>query len=196
MVNYEQIYDGLISSNLEERKDAVANLYNLYFKSFTRRLKFKFLNLDTSMIEDILQDSFLKIIEKKAKPKDKHAIVGWLNTIVINTAIDKCRQLKRRSDERSVDYEGNDENNPLINSLEFSKNESLDESRCIRKVLLKYAQEHDEEFEIYDSFRTKIESTQKSLSDFYGRSLSSIKKICAQTEKELMALTQPCLENN
>ena len=196
MINYEQIYIGLISSNLEERKDAVANLYNNYFKSFTRRLSRKFSNLDISMIEDILQDSFLKIIEKKAKPKSIHAIYGWLNTIVMNKAIDKCRQLKSRSNEASVDIQDNDENNPLLNSLKFSRNESLDESRCIRKVLLKYAEEHDEEFEIYDTFRTKLESTQKSLSDFYGKSLSNIKKICSQTEKDLMSLTQPCLENN
>ena len=192
-INFEQVFEGLSSVDESNRKLAVATLYDTYNKKFTRELQYKFNNLDPYLIEDIVQDSFLKIIEKKAKPKAVTSITGWLRTIVFNSAIDKCRQFKNKHLEDSIDQE-DDENKSILDKEELSTTESINTRDCIHEAYKNYAEKHSEEFEIFSAFITVSDSSQKSLSDLYGKSLSAIKKICTQTQKALESLIDPCLE--
>lgn len=195
MINFEKIYTQLLSSEINERKKAVAELYASYNKKFTRQLQYKFDNLDSHIIEDIVQDSFLKIIEnKKAKPKNQISIIGWLRLIVFRTALNKCHQIKSVYKEDSIDDYKDQQGNTLSNSSEFSTSESINSSDCIHSVYKKYAEKNSEEFEIFSTYVTENKTTQESLSQLYGKSLSNIKKICAQTQRILEELIEPCLE--
>ena len=194
-IDFETIFNQLSSLKVEDRKEAVSSLYNAYQKRFTREFIFKFKNsLNPQTIEDVIQESFIKIIEKKSVPKSAISIVGWLKKIITNTALDKIRQLQSSNSQLVYSNDDEDEYEIFENNEKHSTIESVNMRDCIENAFLNFASKHSEEFEIFSTFSTVADSTQKTLSELYGKSLSNIKKICAQTQKALEALTEPCME--
>ena len=106
--DFKTIYHQLISEDRDLRLDAVDKLYVQYHIKLKRYLQYKYPHMNDS-IEDIVQISFFKIIEKKISPKNEIAIVGWLHTIAELTASDEAKRFWRKAEVS--------ENSPLTDNM-------------------------------------------------------------------------------
>ena len=89
---------------------------------------------DASLSEDIMQETYLKALEKIHTYKPKHSFNSWIITIARNLAINEYNRRKR---ELTVD--------PTENEIIFGTIESLSEKELIIKEMLEYLNKEERE---------------------------------------------------
>lgn len=89
---------------------------------------------DKSLAEDIMQDTYLKCIEKIHSFKPRYGFKSWIVTIARNLAINEYNKRKR---ELSYD--------PNVDEYVFGHEESTSEKELIVKDILNYLDEEERE---------------------------------------------------
>jgi RNA polymerase sigma-70 factor (ECF subfamily) len=117
--NYSKLSDEELMSLLTKREQlAFDELYNRYSKPLLNFF-FRMLNYDRAKSEDLLNDLFLKIIEKPQNFDKSMKFSSWFYTLAGNMVKNEYRKQQIRTDFRN---ESNPEN---TNSVAYN-NESLD----------------------------------------------------------------------
>lgn len=89
---------------------------------------------DSSLSEDIMQETYLKALEKIHSYKPRHSFNSWIVTIARNLAINEYNKRKR---ELKVD--------PLDNEIIFGTVDSLSEKELLIKEMLEYLKPEERE---------------------------------------------------
>lgn len=193
-MDFEYIYEGLLSNNINKRKESIETLYKMYRQTFLRKLFTNFPNIDESDAEEIYQETFIKIFQEKKIPQNVYSIYGWLQKFVINTAKNFSKS-KKRSKVFYIDIE---DLKIFINKFELNQKYDYRSNtpfflKCCLDEIFNYSKTHSLNYVIYSAYI--IDSIdQKQLSLLFNKDLSIIKKICTETKKDLMHNFSPCLE--
>lgn len=122
----------LISRCKKNERKAQEELYKLYSpKLFGVCLKY---SENFQQAEDNLQDGFMTIFEKIGQYQAKGSFEGWMKRILINTALQKHRQLKvyRISSEEDIEEE-----EPEVDTNDISADFLL---QCVQELPHRYRQ--------------------------------------------------------
>ncbi|MFW6285383.1 MAG: RNA polymerase sigma factor [Bacillota bacterium] len=127
---------------------------------------------DESLTEDLMQDTYIKMIKELDRYTDKGSFVAWVKTIARNTALNAY---KRRS--REVDYDIQ-EGGELI----FGQTEDSQEQRYEVEELLKHLREEEREIIIRhaimdETHRSIAESMDKPIGTVLWTYRNAIKKL-------------------
>ncbi|SNR41470.1 RNA polymerase sigma factor [Flavobacterium sp. ov086] len=92
-MSLNKLNDEIITSFANGDKDAFISVYNNYqqivFNNVTRLIP------QADVVEDVLQEVFLKLWENKHKFHDEHAVASWLFSVSYNQSISHIRKLIR-----------------------------------------------------------------------------------------------------
>lgn len=92
-MSLNKLNDGVISSFANGDRDAFIVVYNHYqqivFNNIARLI------VQTDVVEDVLQEVFLKLWEHKHKFQDEHAVSSWLFSVSYNQSVSHIRKLIR-----------------------------------------------------------------------------------------------------
>ncbi|RKR05047.1 RNA polymerase sigma-70 factor (ECF subfamily) [Flavobacterium sp. 90] len=90
-MSLNKLNDEIIISFANGNKDAFVAVYNQYqqivFNNIARLIP------HTDVVEDVLQEVFLKLWENKHKFDDEHAVASWLFSVSYNQSISHIRKL-------------------------------------------------------------------------------------------------------
>ncbi len=97
------MYEGMKDAELfelfrEGKEEPFEILYERYKPRLYVFLRNFLPQLSPDEITDLIQEIFLKVIEKANKYKKKHAFSTWIYTIARNKAIDRWRRLQRKGE--------------------------------------------------------------------------------------------------
>src|SRR6478752_2084928 len=92
-MSLNKLDEGIISSFANGDKDAFVAVYNQYqqivFNNIARLIP------QTDVVEDVLQEVFLKLWENKHKFNDENGVSLWLFSVSYNQSISNIRKLIR-----------------------------------------------------------------------------------------------------
>ena len=97
------MYEGLSDGDLfelfrEGKEEPFEIIYERYKPKLYVFLRNFLPQLSPDEISELIQEIFLKVIEKANKYKRKHAFSTWIYTIARNKAIDRWKKLKRKGE--------------------------------------------------------------------------------------------------
>ena len=90
--------------------------------------------------EELMEETFFKIITKKPKFKAKHSFKTWLYTIGRNVAIDYLRHNSKRTEVPIEDVENYLEEEQNLEQMYIAEEQKLDVHRAMKKLNPEYAQ--------------------------------------------------------
>lgn len=118
--NSDDLHKIIEGCKVGDRKMQKALFESTYGQSFVIAMRY---SKDDSTAKDIINEAYLKVFSKIGMFEINGSIQGWVNRIVINTAIDSIRRNKKiifvDTKEISNSYIG-DEENTLIGGIESS----------------------------------------------------------------------------
>jgi RNA polymerase sigma-70 factor (ECF subfamily) len=92
-VGFEQDWAWIRSFREEDDRSAFTNIFNKY-KAIVINLSFRFVK-DQGNAEEIAQEVFIKIYEKKVKFNPKSKFSTWLYRVTVNASLDFLRRQKK-----------------------------------------------------------------------------------------------------
>ncbi|MFP4077872.1 MAG: RNA polymerase sigma factor [Candidatus Izemoplasmataceae bacterium] len=116
---------------------------------------------DESLTEDLMQDTYLKMIKEIDQYTDKGSFVAWLRTIAKNTALNAY---KRRS--REVDYDIQEGGESI-----FGQTEDSQEKRYEVEQLLRHLREDEREIIIRHAV---MDETHRSIAESMDKPLGTV----------------------
>ena len=93
-----------------------------------------------SVAEDLMEETFFKIITKKPRFNAKYTFKTWLYTIGRNTAIDYLRRNARQSDTSFDDLENYIQDEFVLETLYIMEERKIIVHRALRKLHCEYRQ--------------------------------------------------------
>jgi DNA-directed RNA polymerase specialized sigma24 family protein len=183
------------AGDFESRKRAVSMLYEGYSRHYLIVIKRDFMhnNFDDDTAEEVLQDTFLSLLSKQTRPSSEFAIGAWLKGYVFNVARDNMKKAYRHKEFTYHSDTKPDEE--AISSVVDSDNtkDSIMIEECIKQVMIETGKDDPEGVELFS--KVKMEGMAYSeLTNFYGKTVSNLKKIVSEMNTMLKDLIQPCLE--
>jgi len=105
-MSLNKLDDSIISSFANGDKNAFIAIYNSYhqvvFNNIARIIA------QTDVVEDVLQEVFLKLWEYRHKFQDEHGVSSWLFSVSYNQSISHIRKLIR--EKKYIDFKSSDIN--------------------------------------------------------------------------------------
>jgi len=175
------------AGDYESRQKAISILYDGYRDYLLNLIKHKFMHnkYDEAMAEEVLQDVFLSLLSKLTKPSSAFALHNWMKKYTYNVARDRMK----KSGFDVLPY------NPEYGEGESVRNtkDSMMIERCIEEIMIACFKDNPEGMEIFSSFKYEGYAYSE-LTNFYGKSVSNLKKIVSEVNSMLKELTYPCYE--
>ena len=124
---------------------------------------------DHMLAEDIVSESYMKIIEKIKTVKNEQNLNGYLRTIVINKSLDKLRKCKKelRIEDKVVDYQSDDQ-----------QGQSTADSQLVRLILSKLSRTEREALLLW-----QYGYTLREMSDKTGRTVNQVRLLLDKAKK-------------
>ncbi len=185
------------NGDFESRKEAISMLYDGYSRHYLIVIKRDFMHnkFDDDTAEEILQDTFLRLLVKQTKPSSTFAINAWLKSYVFNVTRDKLKKTFRykefpyHSETRSDDE--------AISTLVDAHNtkDSVVIEECIKEVIREFGKDDPEGVELFT--KVKLEGEKYSdLENIYGKTVSNLKRVVSEVNSKLKDLVEPCFERS
>lgn len=175
------------AGDFESRRKAVAILYDGYRDYLLNLIKYKYMHnkYDETMAEEVFQDVFLSLLTKQTKPSSAFALHNWMKKYTYNVARDRMK----KSGFDVLPY------NPEIGEGESVRNtkDSMMIERCVEEIMIACFKDNPEGMAIFSSFKYEGYAYSE-LTNFYGKSVSNLKKIVSEVNSMLKELTYPCYE--
>lgn len=127
----ESIYKDLSSADPDKRMDAVSKIYKEFRPIVFKKMRYKFNSLSENDVQDIVQDSFLKIYTTKSLPNKAAQLPSWIFKITENTALDLFRKAYNKYE---LQWPEDDDDNPASGLALEVKN--IDESKLADKEVI------------------------------------------------------------
>ena len=124
---------------IEKLKNGDISVFDEIYYSTKDNVYYTILSIvkDTSLSEDIMQETYLKALEKIHSYKPRHSFNSWIITIARNLAINEYNRRKR---ELKVD--------PTENEIIFGTTESTSEKELLIKEMMEFLNEDEREIVI------------------------------------------------
>ena len=92
----ESIFHKLVQGDTIEKNSAIQSIYEEFHPVLYKKLRYLYRDLSENETQDIVQDSFLKILTTTSKPQSPESLVSWVITISQNTALDLFRRAYKK----------------------------------------------------------------------------------------------------
>lgn len=124
---------------IEKLKNGDISVFDDIYYSTKDNVYYTILSIvkDASLSEDIMQETYLKALEKIHSYKPRHSFNSWIITIARNLAINEYNRRKR---ELKVD--------PTENEIIFGTTESTSEKELLIKEMMEFLNEDEREIVI------------------------------------------------
>ncbi len=185
------------NGDFESRKEAISMLYDGYSRHYLIVIKRDFMHnkFDDDTAEEILQDTFLRLLVKQTKPSSAFAINAWLKSYVFNVTRDKLKKTFRykefpyhsetRSDDEAI--------STLVDAHNTKDSVMIEE--CIKEVIREFGKDDPEGVELFT--KVKLEGEKYSdLENIYGKTVSNLKRVVSEVNSKLKDLVEPCFERS
>jgi len=128
-----------IKTLIEKLKNGDLSVFDDIYYSTKDNVYYTILSIvkDASLSEDIMQETYLKALEKIHSYKPRHSFNSWIITIARNLAINEYNRRKR---ELHVD--------PTENEIIFGTTESTSEKELLIKEMMEFLNEDEREIVI------------------------------------------------
>ncbi len=167
----------LLQANDYQAFNEIYSRYRVVLYSYFSRL------VDSSLAEELLQESFIKIVNKKNSFKFESKVKTWIWTIAKNTLRDHWRSVDHRMKNSfdSINDEFNDElESPLDNQ----------EEALLKKVTQHQLQECINELPVDQKeivlLHVQSELSNQEIADLTGNSVGAIKSVLFRTKDKLI----------
>ena len=186
---FKEIMHLFDAGDFESRREAVAIIFHGYSDYLLNLIKHKYMHnkYDEAMAEEVLQDVFLSLLSKLTKPSSAFALHNWLKKYTYYVTSDRMK----KSGFDVLPY------NPEQGESESVRNtkDSMMIEKCIEEIMIACFKDNPEGMEIFSN--VKYEGYAYSdLTNFYGKSVSNLKKIVSEVNSMLKELTYPCYERS
>jgi RNA polymerase sigma-70 factor (ECF subfamily) len=162
----EKTIRGCVSRNRKYQKEIYEKLYPALMGICMRYTK------DSQEAKDVLHDGFIKILNKINTYNFNGNFEGWAKKIIVNTAIDRYRSLKKKV---RLTYEENIKDESLVTDEEINLYKNLDACDVI-KLVQELAPSHRTALNLYLMEGFTHEEISKMLGISIGTSKSNLFK--------------------
>jgi len=195
--DFKKIMTLFDAGDFESRRVAINMLYNAYSRHYLIVIKRDFMhnNFDNDTAEEVLQDAFLRLLEKQTKPSSEFAIGAWLKTFILNVARDKLKKVYRYK-EFSYHTDSKSDDDAISAAVDTNnKNDTLMIEACIKQVVMEYGREDPEGMELLTKVKVEGESY-AAMSKIYGKSITNLKRIVSELNSTLKDNIHSCLDRS
>ena len=195
-MNLEEILKNITTSG-RAQNEALMALYRLKGAEFKRYFLHKGVN--TSSVEDVLQETFVKIFKSASNYQGKGgygegSAAAWLHTIAFSCMQDYFEKTNRIKNESTpydeVEHQGQLEQVRAAEQMESKA--TLDVNECISTGLENFAAEHPDRYQVLMSQLDGEDIS--SIGRRIGRSLAATKEYLSQCRKKLAPYIEHCTE--
>jgi len=186
----DAIYTKYCSKKESDRRWAVGKMYEAYSRPLMAYLKYKFMGLSLAVLEEVLQDAFLRLITTTSAPSSADTMQAWIYKVVTNIVIDDIRSSNTDA-ELSLDELGESEKS----SKEFwasGEDQGRVAERCVDEKLGVFSKRHPERAA---SIMLQMDGLGiREIAEIYGRTEAAMKQFIYESKKSLKPLLFDCLE--
>lgn len=185
-----EIYTKYCSKKESDRHWALAKMYEVYSRPLMAYLKYKFMVLSVAVLEEVIQDAFLRLLTTTSAPSSADTMQAWIYKVVTNAAIDDIRS-SHTDAELSLDELRESEKS----SKEFwacGEEQGRIAERCVDEKLGAFSKRHPERAA---SIMLQMDGLGiREIAEMYGRTEAAMKQFIYESKKILKPFLFDCLE--
>lgn len=170
-----------------KRRDGITELYRRYADKFARYYIRHRISRDEA--EDIVQDTFVKIVKGCESFRGECEVSGWLWRIAKNSMISHIR--KQRPNIPFDETEFLADANSVSHANPHQPIDSAEE--CVQWALEQFEKEHAERAQVLTLAAIEGWDT-REVSEFIGRTLGATREYISQCRKHFSKYVEPCYE--
>ena len=185
---------GLIKQDSPKRDIGVSALYRAHCNELKRFLKYKYFKVNAEDIDDIVQKTFIKIVQNCESYRGESSPWTWMCSIASNCCIDHFRTINAHPTENLNDAEwsvlekGSAELQ-VTNNVSFSADNLED---CFSKGFREFAEKEPDR--AYALSLVVNEFDMINISNFLNRSQGATREYLSQCRKKIKEFLEPCRE--
>jgi RNA polymerase sigma factor (sigma-70 family) len=184
------IYTKYCSKKESDRHWAVGKMYEVFSRPLMAYLKYKFMALSSAVLEEVLQDAFIRLLTTSSAPNSPDTLQAWIYKVVTNIAIDDIRSSHAHT-EISLEELGDAE----MGDKQFwasDTDQGRAAERCVGEKLGEFSRRQPERA---SSIMLQLNGLGiREIAEIYGRTEAAMKQFIYESKKSLKPLLSDCLE--